>query len=43
MRFGLTPLYLRYADIEHAVTVLEDVMREESWRESRFQIRAAVT
>ena len=43
MRFGLTPLYLRYADIEHAVTVLEDVMRDESWREARFQIRAAVT
>lgn len=43
MRFGLTPLYLRYADVERAALVLEDVMERDEWRAERFQVRAAVT
>jgi kynureninase len=43
MRFGLTPLYLRYADIAAAVDVLEDVLRTEAWRAPEYQVRQAVT
>ena len=43
MRFGLTPLYLRFADVVHAVSTLEDVLRTESWRAPEFQVRQAVT
>jgi kynureninase len=43
MRFGLTPLYLRFADIVRAVHILEDVLRTESWRAPEYQIRQAVT
>jgi len=43
LRFGFTPLYLRYRDVLHAVEVLEEVLRTEAWKEERFTIRAAVT
>jgi kynureninase len=43
MRFGLTPLYLRFADVVRAVDVLEQVLATEGWREARYQVRAAVT
>jgi kynureninase len=43
MRFGLTPLYLRFADVLQAVNTLEDVLRTESWRDPEFQVRQAVT
>ena len=43
MRFGLTPLYLRFADVLQAVNTLEDVLRTESWRAPEFQVRQAVT
>jgi kynureninase len=43
MRFGLTPLYLRYADIVHAVNVLEDVLRTGAWQASEYRTRHAVT
>jgi kynureninase len=43
MRFGLTPLYLRFADVGRAVDILTEVMRTESWRDPRFAVRAAVT
>jgi kynureninase len=43
MRFGITPLYLRFADIAAAVDVLEDVLRTEAWRAPEFQVRHAVT
>lgn len=43
MRFGLTPLYLRFVDIQRAVEALEAVMTTEAWREPRFQERLAVT
>ena len=43
MRFGLTPLYLRYADILSAVDVLEEILRTETFRAPEFQVRHAVT
>jgi kynureninase len=43
LRFGLTPLYLRYVDVWDAVAVLRDVMHSETWRDPRFQQRSKVT
>ena len=43
MRFGFTPLYLRYRDVADAAAALVDILRTGSWREPRFAIRAAVT
>ncbi|WP_456299482.1 kynureninase [Paracoccus onubensis] len=43
MRFGFTPLYTSYADLWHAVDILEDILRHDTWREAHFGIRAAVT
>ncbi len=43
LRFGFTPLYLRFADLWDAVMILRDVMRTESWKSARFQRRNAVT
>ena len=42
-RFGLTPLYLGFEDIWHAVEKMARIMRSESWRESRFAVRGRVT
>ncbi|MEP2734656.1 MAG: kynureninase [Erythrobacter sp.] len=43
LRLGLTPLYLRYADIPEAVQRLEHVCRTKSWDRPEFRIKAAVT
>jgi kynureninase len=43
LRFGLTPLTLRYADIFDAVQVLREVMEAEAWRAPAFQVRRKVT
>lgn len=43
MRFGFTPLYLRYQDVVDAVAILECILRTELWREPRYQTRAKVT
>ena len=43
LRFGLAPLYVRFADVWDAVEVLRDVMRTEAWREDRFQQQRQVT
>ncbi|MPY99142.1 MAG: kynureninase [Actinophytocola sp.] len=43
MRFGFTPLYLRYADVWDAVQVLREVLRAELWRDERYAVRATVT
>ena len=43
LRFGLTPLYLGYADIWNAVEQLKQVLESGEWREARFARKAAVT
>ncbi len=43
MRFGITPLFIGEADIMAAVDALEDILTNETWKEARFQNRAAVT
>ncbi|MEM9732074.1 MAG: kynureninase [Pseudomonadota bacterium] len=43
MRFGFTPLYVDDDDVVEAATRLERVIKEERYRNPRFQVRAAVT
>lgn len=42
MRFGLTPLYLRYADVWRAASVLSQVMRRREWDRPEFKVKAKV-
>jgi kynureninase len=43
LRFGFTPLYLRYVDVWDAVDVLADIMANEIWQDPKYHIRAVVT
>ena len=43
LRFGLTPLYLRYVDIVDAVERLRDVCLTRAWDKPEYRERAAVT
>ncbi len=43
LRFGFTPLYLRFVDVWDAVEHLKQVLDSSEWREARFNHRAAVT
>jgi len=43
LRFGFTPLYLRFVDVWDAVEHLRQVMHEGEWRQPRFNRRHAVT
>ena len=43
VRFGLTPLYMRYAEVWDAVEVLRDVLTTRSWDRPEFHRRRAVT
>lgn len=43
MRFGFTPLYLRYVDIWDAANHLYEVMKTEEWKEDRFNVVNTVT
>jgi kynureninase len=43
MRFGLTPLYLRYTDVYDAVETLADVLATRAWDDDRYRVRTAVT
>ena len=43
MRLGLTPLYLRFADMVEAAERLAAVMRERRWDREQYRVRAAVT
>jgi kynureninase len=43
LRFGLTPLYLRYVDVWDAVDILADIMAREIWKDPKYQVRQAVT
>jgi kynureninase len=43
LRFGFTPLYVRFIDAWNAVEQLVQVLESGEWREARFNQRAAVT
>jgi len=43
LRFGFTPLYLRFVDVWDAAEHLREVLQREEWRQPRFHQRAAVT
>ena len=43
LRFGFTPLYLRFVDVFDAVEHIVQVMRSGEYREARFNKRSAVT
>jgi len=43
LRFGLTPLYLRYEDIWNATEILGEILDSGVWQEDRFNRSAEVT
>ncbi len=43
LRFGFTPLYLRYVDIWDCVDALANIMSEESWNSEEFKKLTRVT
>jgi kynureninase len=43
LRFGFTPLYLRYQDVWDAAYTLADVVHSGCWADPRYSVRAAVT
>ena len=43
LRLGFTPLYLRYVDVFDAMSLLEQVLADGSYRDPRFADRNAVT
>ncbi len=43
LRFGLTPLYLRYADIGEAVERLRTICLERKWDDPKYRLRLSVT
>ena len=43
IRFGLTPLYLGYADIWEGVERMRHILESGSWRDPRFAVRGKVT
>ena len=43
LRFGFTPLTLRYVDVWDAVEHLRQVLDSGEWRDNRFAERSAVT
>jgi kynureninase len=43
LRFGLTPLYLRYRDVVAAVEAIRDVVLSGAWDKPEYNQRAAVT
>jgi kynureninase len=43
IRFGITPLYLGAEDIICAVECLATILREETWRDPKYAVRAKVT
>jgi kynureninase len=43
LRFGITPLYLRFVDMWDAAVILRDILDTGLWRDPRFQVRRLVT
>lgn len=43
LRFGFTPLYVRYVDVWDAVEILADIMARGTWQDAEYRKLSAVT
>ncbi|MEK1890761.1 MAG: kynureninase [Phyllobacterium sp.] len=43
IRFGMTPLYLSFAEVERAAAILKDILETRAWEAPEFHVRGAVT
>ena len=43
IRFGLTPLYIGFEELWHAVDRMAEILDSGRWRDPRFSIRGKVT
>lgn len=43
MRFGVTPLYLRFTDIWDAANHMREILETEEWKQDRFNVKNLVT
>ena len=43
LRFGMTPLYLGFAELWYAVTITAEIMQTETWRAPQYASRQKVT
>ena len=43
LRFGISPLYMRYEDIWSAIICLKNIMKYNEWNSSNFKVRNYVT
>ncbi len=43
LRFGITPLYMRYADVWDCVEIMADIMESGVWKDFETEERGAVT
>ena len=43
IRFGMTPLYLKFAEVKQAAAILRDILETRAWDAPEFQVRGAVT
>ncbi len=43
LRFGFTPLYVRYVDVYDTVQALAEIMVSDEWNQAHFLAKKAVT
>jgi len=43
LRFGFTPLYVRFVDVFDAVEHLHDILQSGAWKQEKFNVRGTVT
>lgn len=43
IRFGFTPLYLSFAEVEKAAAILKEILETRAWDAPEFHVRGAVT
>ncbi|WP_114432650.1 kynureninase [Phyllobacterium bourgognense] len=43
IRFGMTPLYLSFAEVAQAAAILKEIVATRAWDQPEYQVRGAVT
>jgi len=43
IRFGFTPLYTSYKNVWNAVTILQDIIKADIWKDPKYAVRKLVT